>query len=66
MPRVLKGCLEPEMSVSLVCAPETLTTTAKTMSALQVVRGFFQVNFFTVTESIEKLGIFIAAADTME
>jgi hypothetical protein len=34
------------------------------MSALQVVRGFFQVNFFTVTESIEQMGIIIAAGDT--
>ncbi len=43
-----------------------LTELLTSKSALQIVRGFFQVNFFTVTESTEQVGIIIAAGDTME
>jgi hypothetical protein len=35
-------------------------------SALQVVRGFFKIIFFTVKESTEQVGVIIAAGDTME
>ncbi len=38
-----------------------LTELLTSKSALQIVRGFFQVNFFTVTESTEQVGIMNAA-----